>query len=160
METLESFRLIAEVFMAIIAAGGLKSWISNRKYRQEVEKLKADIQATKINTRGDELENVKTAMDILMEQIIEPLKKEINGIRKEVIRLRKAVEKANDCPHFVNCPVRDELQKSERIDTDYPERQPAKHKKIRDDPDARSSQLYADQDSDRQAGESSRRCGI
>lgn len=33
-----------------------------------------------------------------MEQVVEPLKKEINAIRKELARLRRAVEKANRCP--------------------------------------------------------------
>ena len=136
MSTLEIIRLVVEVILAIVAAGWFKSITDAKKYRQEVEKLKTEVQAAKTNTRGDELENVKTAMDILMEQVVEPLKREMNGIRRELSRLRKAVELANNCPHRDHCPVRDELQKSEVIEPDPPprQRQYAKQKKIRDEP--------------------------
>lgn len=133
-----------EIVLAIISlvAGPLGGWLTaillRKKYDAEVEKLKTEVQAAKINTRGDELENVKAAMDILMEQVVEPLKREINGIRKEMVRLRRAVELANHCPHSAICPVRDELQKSEIIEPDPPkQRQPATHKKIRDEPRTR-----------------------
>lgn len=144
MNTLEILRLVVELILGLAAVGGLKNWIDTKKYRQEVEKLKTEVQAAKINTRGDELENVKAAMDILMEQVVEPLKREINGIRKEMVRLRRAVELANHCPHSAICPVRDELQKSEIIEPDPPkQRQPATHKKIRDEPRTRPHECGA-----------------
>lgn len=129
-----------EIIMALIAliAGPVGGWLTaillRKKYDAEVEKLRTEVQAAKINTRGDELDNVKVAMDILMEQVVEPLKREINGIRKEMARFRRAVELANHCPHSAKCPVRDELQKSEVIEPDPPPRQRATHKKIRDEP--------------------------
>lgn len=139
-----------EIVLAIISlvAGPLGGWLTaillRKKYDAEVEKLKTEVQAAKINTRGDELENVKAAMDILMEQVVEPLKREINGIRKEMVRLRRAVELANHCPHSAICPVRDELQKSEIIEPDPPkQRQPATHKKIRDEPRTRPHECGA-----------------
>lgn len=113
MDTLETLRLVAEIILAAIAAGGFKNWIDTKKYRQEVEKLRAEVEGAKVNTRSDELDNVKKAMAILMEEVVEPLKKEINAIRKEMARLRKAVEKVNACPHAAACPVRRELQSSE-----------------------------------------------
>ena len=129
-----------EIILALIAlvsapvGGWLTARLLRKKYDAEVAKLQAEVKSAQINTRGDELENVKTAMDILMQQVVEPLKREINEIRKELVRLRKVVEKANTCPHRDNCPVRDELQKSERIDADPPQRQPGGRKKIRDEP--------------------------
>ena len=74
------------------------------------------MEASKADTRGDELENVKNGMSILMEQVVEPLKKEINAIRKELARLRRAVEKVNNCPHVAACPVRIELQRAEECE--------------------------------------------
>lgn len=120
MNTLEVLRLVVELILGLTAVGGLKNWIDTKKYRQEVEKLKAEVQAAKINTRSDELENVKKAMAILMEEVVEPLKKEINAIRKEMARLRRAVEKVNVCPHSADCPVRRELQSSEERDRASP----------------------------------------
>lgn len=131
-----------EIIMALIAlvAGPLGGWLASvlqrKKYKVEIEKMKAATVAVQTNTRGDELDNVKAAMDILMEQVVEPLKREINGFRKELARFRRVVEMANHCPHSAKCPVRDELQKSEVIEPDPPprQRQPATHKKIRDEP--------------------------
>lgn len=131
-----------EIILALIAlvAAPLSAWLSGRlqrrKYETEIAKLQAEVKAAQINTRGDELDNVSKAMAILMEQVVEPLKREINGIRRELARFRKAVELANSCVYRDHCPVRDELQKSERIDPDPPQRQPGGRKKIRADPHA------------------------
>lgn len=118
MEPLEIISLVA----AIITAP-LSSWLTakllRKKYDAEVDGLRAQVEASKADTRGDELANVKEAMFILMEQVVEPLKKEINAIRKELARLRRAVEKANRCPfadHADACPVLYELRRAEDVE--------------------------------------------
>lgn len=75
MDALEITRLVVEVILAIVAAGGFKSMTDTKKYRQEVEKLRAEVETARTNTRSNELENVKKAMAILMEEVVEPLKK-------------------------------------------------------------------------------------
>ena len=118
MGLLEIISLVA----AIITAP-LSSWLTakllRKKYDAEVDSLRAQVEASKVDTRGDELANVKEAMSILMEQVVEPLKKEINAIRKELARLRRAVEKANRCPfadHTNACPVLGELRRAEDVE--------------------------------------------
>ena len=118
MGTLEIISLIA----AIITAP-LSSWLTakllRKKYDVEIDGLRAQVEASKADTRSDELANVKEAMSILMEQVVEPLKKEINAIRKELSLLRRAVEKANRCPfanHADACPVLHELRRVEDVD--------------------------------------------
>lgn len=118
MGPLEIISLVA----AIITAP-LSSWLTakllRKKYDAEVDSLRAQVEASKVDTRGDELANVKEAMSILMEQVVEPLKKEINAIRKELARLRRAVEKANRCPfadHADACPVLYELRRAEDVE--------------------------------------------
>ena len=118
MEPLEIISLVA----AIITAP-LSSWLTakllRKKYDADVDGLRAQVEASKADTRGDELANVKEAMSILMEQVVEPLKKEINAIRKELARLRRAVEKANRCPfadHADACPVLYELRRAEDVE--------------------------------------------
>lgn len=110
-------------FVAAIITAPLSSWLTakllRRKYDAEVDSLQAQVEASKADTRGDELANVKEAMSILMEQVVEPLKKEINAIRKELARLRRAVEKANRCPfadHADACPVLYELRRAEDVE--------------------------------------------
>ena len=106
---------IISIIAAIVTAP-FSSWLTAKllrnKYEAEVEGLRAQVEASKADTRGDELENVKNGMSILMEQVVEPLKKEINAIRKELARLRRAVEKVNNCPHVAACHVRIELQRA------------------------------------------------
>lgn len=118
MGPLEIISLVA----AIITAP-LSSWLTakllRKKYDAEVDSLRAQVEDSKVDTRGDELANVKEAMSILMEQVVEPLKKEINAIRKELARLRRAVEKANRCPfadHTNACPVLGELRRAEDVE--------------------------------------------
>lgn len=123
MDTLEYMRLVCGILTAVIGAGGFKMYIDRRKYIQEVEKLKADVQAAQVNTRGSELDNVQKAMQILMDQIVEPLKQEINAIRKELGKLRRAVEKSNTCRFATDClcaascksPIR--LEKTTSLDS-------------------------------------------
>jgi len=97
---METSEIISLLFGVVSAPVGLwiQSLLLRKKYNTELESLRAQVEASKTDTRGDELENVKNGMSILMEQVVEPLKKEINAIRKELARLRRAVEKANRCP--------------------------------------------------------------
>ncbi|MEG2163111.1 MAG: hypothetical protein RRY55_01325 [Bacteroidales bacterium] len=48
-----------------------------------------------------------------MQYIVEPLKNEINGLRKDVRRLNRAIEKVKDCGYSDNCPVCRELQNND-----------------------------------------------
>ncbi len=70
--------------------------------------------------RSIEIDNNKKLIDGFNEYIVEPLKKEVNGLRKDVRRLNRAIEKINDCPHASTCPVRRELQDCQELNTDCP----------------------------------------
>lgn len=118
MELSSILNLIAD-WIAVPLSAWLTAFLMRRKYDAEVEQLRAQVKATKADTQGDELDNVRKAMSILMEEVVEPLKKEINAVRKEVARLRRAVEKANNCPFADRtdaCPVRNELRRAEDIE--------------------------------------------
>ena len=64
------------------------------------------------DVRAAAIENDKALMNSFNEFIVEPLKREVNALRKDVRRFTRAVEKINDCPHAADCPVRNELQNS------------------------------------------------
>lgn len=160
MDTLELLKLICGILTVAIGAGGFKMYIDRRKYIQEVEKLKAEVQAAQVNTRGSELDNVQKAMQILMNDIVEPLKEEINAIRKELGKLRRAVEKSNNCRFASNCPVRDELQKPDKTGEAYRPRQPAGRKTIRTGRRTGTAQRGADNLSDEDAEPDTDRYGL
>ena len=67
-----------------------------------------------------EIDNDKNIMQNFLEYIVEPLKKEVNGLRKDVRKFTRAIEKINDCPHAADCPVRRELQNGQECPTDCP----------------------------------------
>lgn len=76
-----------------------------RKARAEAEKAKADAETVHID-------NAEHATRILIDNIVEPLKDELNATRKdlqatkrEMARLRKAIDTANSCRHHDDCPV-------------------------------------------------------
>lgn len=76
-----------------------------RKANAEAEKAKADAETVRID-------NAEHATRILVNNIVEPLKDELNATRKdlqatkrEMARLRKAIDTANSCKHHDDCPV-------------------------------------------------------
>ena len=56
------------------------------------------------------IDNTEHATRILIDNIVEPLKKELSATRREMARLRKAIDGANDCLHRADCPVLHELR--------------------------------------------------
>lgn len=80
-----------------------------RKAKAEAEKAKADAETVRID-------NMEHATRILMDNIVEPLKKELGATRREMARLRKAIDGANDCRHRADCPVLHELRELPKTD--------------------------------------------
>lgn len=112
-------------FITAIVTVPLSSWLTavlmRKKYTAEVDQLRAQITATQTNTKGDELSNVREGISILMSEIVEPLKKELNAVRRELTRFRRALEKSKDCKHYDMCPVRFELQNFENCNIQPPD---------------------------------------
>lgn len=87
----------------IIAIITLKSTV--REARAKAEKATAEAETVRID-------NTEHATRILIENIVEPLKEELNenrkalqATRREMARLRKAIDTANSCRHHDDCPV-------------------------------------------------------
>ena len=88
------------------------------------------------------------------------LQNENKRLYKAVRQLNQTIQKATSCPHFASCPMRDELQKSERIDSGTSFRQSAKHKKSRADPSACSSEYSDNEDTGSEVDDASGGSGI
>ena len=100
-------------FLNIALGGGLLATIIGlltlkatvRKAGSEAEKAKVEAEAVRID-------NAEHATRMLVSNIVEPLKDELNATRKdlqatkrEMARLRKAVDTANSCKYHDDCPV-------------------------------------------------------
>lgn len=59
------------------------------------------------------LDNDRKVSEMVNEYLVEPIKKEVTGLRREVSKLRRAIEKIPACPHSSECPVKAEMEESE-----------------------------------------------
>ena len=96
---------------ALVAIVTLRATL--REAHGKAEQAHADADAVKIT-------NTEQATRILMQNIVEPLREELNGTRKdlgktnrELVRLRKAIESIQRCPYRAECPVLDRMRQHE-----------------------------------------------
>lgn len=87
-----------------------------RKAGSEAEKARAEAESMRID-------NAEHATQILMDNIVKPLKDEFNETKKELARntremarLRKAIDAANRCEYHDDCPVLDRLRERQKDD--------------------------------------------
>ena len=113
----------------IAAVVTLKSTV--RKAKAEAEKALADSETVRID-------NTEKATRILIENIVTPLKeelyetrKDLNATKREMARLRKAIDDANSCRYSDDCPVlhrmRIEQKKREPGDSHEPRGEPPRY---------------------------------
>lgn len=110
MEWSEILNIVFGTGLVATIVGLLSIRSELKKARAEAEKAMADADTVKIT-------NTENATRILIENIVDPLKeelnetrKELNPIKRELARLRKAVEAIQLCPYRGECPVLAELQ--------------------------------------------------
>ena len=123
------------VVLDLLLGGGLIAALVNiftlrstlREAQAKADHAHADADTVKITNTG-------TATRILMENIVEPLKKELHAVReelaiykkemsrllnaqkRELARLRKAIEGANSCDYRDGCPVIDRVRNEKADD--------------------------------------------
>ena len=108
---------------AIVAAisAPLGAWVNSKilrqKYDIEIGKLRAEMEEKLSAVKKSELDNVREASQILMENIVNPLKTEIQSLRRDVNKFSKAVEKIPSCPMADKCPVSRELLIAEAVES-------------------------------------------
>ena len=119
MEFSEILNLIlgGSLLAAVIGVVTLKATV--RKANAEAERANADAEKAKAEAETVRIDNAEHATRILIENLVEPLKKELHETReelretkkefgstkREMARLRKAIGVANSCKHADDCPV-------------------------------------------------------
>lgn len=98
--------IITAPLSALLTAIFLRS-----KHNAEVEKLRAEVKQTLADVRGRELDNDKKAIEMIMELVVEPLRRDMLQLQEKVDTLTNAIEQVNSCPHADNCPVSHELRR-------------------------------------------------
>ena len=96
-------QIISLILNAVFGGGFLITLVTLRASRKKAN-AEADAQ---------QLGNASQLIQEYQKSIVEPLKKEINALRKTVGQLTRAINRITDCPHSVDCPVRSELQRQQ-----------------------------------------------
>ena len=108
----------------IVLGGGLVGTIlAIAQLQSTLRKAGAEAGKAEAEAESVRLENAEHATRILMENIVKPLKDELNETRRQIeslkrsiLRLRKTIDEANGCRYRDGCPVLDGLQKQPFID--------------------------------------------
>lgn len=103
---------LSEIFNFVLGGSLLATVIGIVTLRATVRKANAEAEKVKADAETVRIDNAEHATRILVDNIVEPLKEELNGTRKdlmatkrEMARLRKAIDTANSCKHHDDCPV-------------------------------------------------------
>ena len=103
---------LSEIFNFVLGGSLLATVISIVTLKATVRKANADAEKAKADAETVRIDNAEHATRILVDNIVKPLKDELNGTRKdlqatkrEMARLRKAIDRANSCKHHDDCPV-------------------------------------------------------
>lgn len=118
--TTDLLHIILPIIASIITAP-ITSWLTSKlqrqKYEEHIRQLQAEIDKIKSEVTSNELENVRKACNMLMEQIVAPLEKELTRLRNVLNKFRKAFEDVVKCAHTDNCPIRFKLLELEKDDS-------------------------------------------
>lgn len=115
---------LSEILNLVLGGGLLAALAGIVTLRATVRKAEADADKAKAEAETVRIDNAEHATRILIENIVEPLKKELSETReelretkkefgstkREMARFRKAVESANGCKFRVDCPVLSKLR--------------------------------------------------
>lgn len=115
---------LSEILNILLGGGLIAVVVALATMRATVRKANADAERARADAESVRITNTENATRILVENIVKPLKEELNATRedlqatkkemaatkREMARLRKAVESASGCRHADDCPVLGKLR--------------------------------------------------
>lgn len=103
---------ISEILNILLSGGLVGTVAAIGSLRATVRKAKAEASKAEADAETVRVDNADHATRLLVENIVKPLKDELNATRKdlqatkrEMARLRKSIDSANSCKHRDECPV-------------------------------------------------------
>lgn len=118
----------SEILNVVFGTGLLATIVGLLSIRSELRKARAEAEKAMAEADTVKITNTENATRILIDNIVKPLTekldethKELQGNKRELTRLRKALEAIQLCPYRGECPVLGELQVGEERDGE-PER--------------------------------------
>lgn len=103
---------LSEIINLVLGGGLVATVIAVITMKSTVRKAKAEAEKALADAETVRIDNTEKATRILIENIVTPLKeelyetrKDLNATKREMARLRKAIDDANSCRYSDNCPV-------------------------------------------------------
>ena len=103
---------LSEIINLVLGGGLVATIAAIITLKSTVRKAKAEAEKAEVEAETVRIDNTEKATRVLIENIVNPLKEELNETRKdlnatkrEMARLRKAIDDANSCRYSDNCPV-------------------------------------------------------
>ncbi len=118
----------SEILNILLGTGLVGLMVAVATMKATVRKANADAEKARAEAETVRITNTENATRILVENIVKPLKDELNATRtdlqatkkemastkREMARLRKAVEAASGCRHADYCPVLFKLRDNQK----------------------------------------------
>ena len=118
----------SEILNILLGTGLVGLMVAVATMKATVRKANADAEKARAEAETVRITNTENATRILVENIVKPLKEELNATRtdlqatkkemastkREMARLRKAVEAASGCRHADYCPVLFKLRDNQK----------------------------------------------
>ena len=95
----------------LLGGGFVSALLGLFTVRSKIRKIRAE-------TESLNLDNSEKATEILMHNIVEPLKQELHETRKEMVLLRAAIRDARYCRYADDCPVLHRLRERKESRTE------------------------------------------
>ena len=103
---------LSEIINLVLGGGLVATIAAIITLQSTVKKAKAEAEKALAEAETVRIDNTEKATRVLIENIVNPLKEELNETRKdlnatkrEMARLRKAIDDANSCKYSDDCPV-------------------------------------------------------
>lgn len=108
---------LSEILNVVLGGSLVGAVISIVTIRSALKKARAEAEKALAESDTVKITNTEQATRILVDNIVKPLteelnetRKEIGSIKREVARLRKAIDSANSCRYSSECPVLERMR--------------------------------------------------
>ncbi len=103
---------LSEIINLVLGGGLVATIAAIITLKSTVRKAKAEAEKATAEAETVRIDNTEKATRVLIENIVNPLKeelyetrKDLNSTKREMARLRKAIDDATSCRYSDNCPV-------------------------------------------------------
>lgn len=99
---------LSEILNFVLGGTLLATVIGIVTLKAKVKQANAEAEKAQAEAETVRIDNTEQATRILIENIVEPLngtRKDLQATKREMARLRKAIDTANSCKHNDDCPV-------------------------------------------------------